>query len=628
MGVNKDQAEKFNRLSSKEKEKAIKYASNGMDIDDALYEADEGGRLILKIIFVIVAVGGLIFGAYKLVKWILSGISAICPHTHLTHMRDDTFEEKGYFRCKLCGKEHEIYAVARVKERVEPTCQQTGYYIRVLSYPGFPEITYEKMEFLPKLQCKYGELLEEAVETTCYSDGHSAIYECSECHNPISHTIYPKLESCVYENVGYVAPTCYSEGQTGIDTCKYCGDENTTNEVIPIVPHFVLEENKTPQEANYNNAPHNIGPCIYCEQIVAIDFEGDPLLVEIFDYEIDKDNNVAKLTNYKGNQEEVLIPSSINGYPVKEIKASMFEGNTTLQSLIIAEGIEVIGDNAFKGCTSLKQIKIEGLDTNNAYGEIYFPNSLKTIGKNAFEGCITLRRIHFNNVSLVKEKAFADCINLKVVEFGNAESRLEKAAFINCNNIAFFKTPMHEESANIMVKNGYLYFDPDRKLSKEYFLEYFVGLLSSNYYSYNSGIADFNNKSFEEVMKVSDDGQCYYYRDSYFNYRLVSIDPITDHVVIPDGIDIIDYSAFVSMEGKIKSVVVPISVYKITNCPFYGDIKFYFMNDRPSCPLNHYEAVRDDLEYKATRFYYSETPYIYNYWYYDEDGNIVEVYCD
>ena len=46
MGVNKDQAEKFNRLSSKEKEKAIKYASKGMDIDDALYEADEGGRSI------------------------------------------------------------------------------------------------------------------------------------------------------------------------------------------------------------------------------------------------------------------------------------------------------------------------------------------------------------------------------------------------------------------------------------------------------------------------------------------------------------------------------------------------------------------------------------------------------
>ena len=54
-------------------------------------------------------------------------------------------------------------------ERVEPTCQENGYYIRVFSFPGFPEITYQKREILPKLQCKYGELLEEAIEATCYS---------------------------------------------------------------------------------------------------------------------------------------------------------------------------------------------------------------------------------------------------------------------------------------------------------------------------------------------------------------------------------------------------------------------------------------------------------------------------
>ena len=82
------------------------------------------------------------------------------------------------------------------------------------------------------------------------------------------------------------------------------------------------------------------------------------------------------------------------------------------------------------------------------------------------------------------------------------------------------------------------------------------------------------------------------------------------------------------MKGRIKSVVVPSGVHRIINRPFSGEIKFYFMDDFSSCPLNRYEAVRDDLEYKATRFYYSETPYYYNYWYYDEDGNIVEVYCD
>ena len=80
------------------------------------------------------------------------------------------------------------------------------------------------------------------------------------------------------------------------------------------------------------------------------------------------------------------------------------------------------------------------------------------------------------------------------------------------------------------------------------------------------------------------------------------------------------------MEGIITSVVVPIEVYRIINCPFNSEIKFYFMDERSGCPLKSYDYEDDDLEYKAVRFYYSETYINSNYWYYDESGNIVEVY--
>ena len=40
MGVNKEQSEKFNRLTAGERQKAIRNMRNGMDVDSALDDAD------------------------------------------------------------------------------------------------------------------------------------------------------------------------------------------------------------------------------------------------------------------------------------------------------------------------------------------------------------------------------------------------------------------------------------------------------------------------------------------------------------------------------------------------------------------------------------------------------------
>ena len=625
MGVNREQSEKFGRLTAGERQKAIRNMRNGMDVDSALDDADESGKLILKIILAIVFIAGVVYGGIKLFKLIQKGFSKICPHTNITHMRSDTYERIGYFRCKLCGISIQLPAIGRTTETKLPTCYEQGYNV-ITYYYSKTDYTYTQTEYTAKFHHVRGEMIDPGKQPTCLEDGYGPTYECTLCHDPIEPAVIAKLDHCVYENAGRVEPTCFSTGETGIDKCIYCGDEQGTSEVIEIVNHYVLDENKTPVEPSYNKGHHNDGPCIYCEQIVSVDYSSAPLLSSLFEYEIDEENNVAKLTKLKDNTAtSVVVPSSINGVPVKEVAPSLFENNSVIETIILQEGIEIVGKNAFKNCTSLKEIKVEGKETNNSLGEIFFPNSLKTIDENAFDGCTLFKRIHFNNVSEVKNQAFANCINLKIVEFSDVESYIRKEAFLNCDKIVFFKTTTHRASAETMVKNAYLYFG-DLQHPNTLLTDY-VGIVSSTSECVDYGRADFVNKSFEEVMKVSDDGQFYYYKQTYIGYILILIDPISTHIVIPEEIDYIYPEAFENMEGKITSVVVPESVLGIKNCKFTEQIKFYFMESNPAyVPLKRETTQANNLETVAVRFYYSETYIPYDYWHYDEDGNIVEYF--
>ena len=79
--------------------------------------------------------------------------------------------------------------------------------------------------------------------------------------------------------------------------------------------------------------------------------------------------------------EDIVIPKTYNGLPVKSIAAYAFE-NKSIKSIAISESITSIGDYAFRKCTNLTSITI---------GE-----SVTTIGRSAFSGCTSLTKIYFN----------------------------------------------------------------------------------------------------------------------------------------------------------------------------------------------------------------------------------------
>ena len=66
------------------------------------------------------------------------------------------------------------------------------------------------------------------------------------------------------------------------------------------------------------------------------------------------------ITKYTGTESTVILPSTINSWPVTKIGEAAFQDNTTITSVTIPANVTEIGSNAFAGCTNLTSVNYEG----------------------------------------------------------------------------------------------------------------------------------------------------------------------------------------------------------------------------------------------------------------------------
>ncbi|MGN1345624.1 MAG: leucine-rich repeat protein [Eubacteriales bacterium] len=103
--------------------------------------------------------------------------------------------------------------------------------------------------------------------------------------------------------------------------------------------------------------------------------------VEDFEYEVK--NGEVTIRGYLGEDEFVVIPETIEGYPVTKIgKSAMKEG--TFRYLYITKNVESILNLAFKDCKNLEAV--------------YLTDNLSTATDNLFDGCDNYRTLYINGV--------------------------------------------------------------------------------------------------------------------------------------------------------------------------------------------------------------------------------------
>ena len=120
-------------------------------------------------------------------------------------------------------------------------------------------------------------------------------------------------------------------------------------------------------------------------------------------------------------------------------------------SVTLLDGVESIGERAFKNCSHIKTITIPESVTNigssafsgcSSLSSITIPENVTSIGSSAFEKCNSLTTIAIPyGVTKIEDNTFADCGSLTYATLPNSITSIGQKAFYECSSLSFVCIP-------------------------------------------------------------------------------------------------------------------------------------------------------------------------------------------
>lgn len=211
------------------------------------------------------------------------------------------------------------------------------------------------------------------------------------------------------------------------------------------------------------------------------------------------------ITKYTGTESTVILPSTINSWPVTKIGEDALKDNTTITSVTIPASVTEIGSNAFADCTNLTSVNYKGdwsnltiqsgnpavqdaanaplfdfaftpdntavivrykgtaadvtipsrykgkpvtmIDHaafyNSAVTSVTIPDSVTSIRDSAFLFCSQLTNISIpNSVTYIGFSAFSSCTSLKSITLPSSLSFISGALFLGCSQLTTIHIPV------------------------------------------------------------------------------------------------------------------------------------------------------------------------------------------
>ena len=190
-------------------------------------------------------------------------------------------------------------------------------------------------------------------------------------------------------------------------------------------------------------------------------------------YSFRKKRHSVKITKYNGNsQMKIIIPYTIDGLPVDEIREHTFE-ERPFNTLYIHGNIRRIGESAFKESTVKTVIFEDGITSFSEYlfykcgslEHIRLPQTLKHIGKRCFMFCKNLKYIEFpKSISDMDYQAFFGCglegfgVEAFTPGINNADAFNDTPVF--CNNDVVCTYPDASNLTVLHVNGPYAKYGP------------------------------------------------------------------------------------------------------------------------------------------------------------------------
>ncbi len=139
-------------------------------------------------------------------------------------------------------------------------------------------------------------------------------------------------------------------------------------------------------------------------------------------------NGEITITDCKETATEVVVPSTIEGYPVTSIGEKAFYECRNLISIAIPDSVTSIGTWAFFGCQSLTNINI--------------PDGVTSIAERVFSGCKSLTSVDVpDSVISIDGSSFFGCENLTSIDIPDSVISIGAGAFIGCGNLTSISIP-------------------------------------------------------------------------------------------------------------------------------------------------------------------------------------------
>ncbi len=305
-------------------------------------------------------------------------------------------------------------------------------------------------------------------------------------------------------------------------------------EITGIPPETLSEyesrEYRCVLSAGENQWITNTARILTCQHLMS----ADDVSARDFQYSVitlESGKTAASITGYTGSDANIVIPDTIDSYPVAKIGYNAFTGNTSIQSVIIPEGVTELADGpnngygTFNGCTSLTIVTL--------------PKSLTKIGNYAFYGCEALDTITLpENLKTIGDYAFYICTSLTTIVLPENMESTGRCVFSGCKALSTVTL-----SAKLKSISSYLFYDCESLTA----LELPDGLESIGSYAFN-GCKALNTVELSAKLK------------SISSYAFYDCESLTT-LKLPDGLEIIGSYAFNGT--KITKLELPDSVTSV-----------------------------------------------------------------
>lgn len=330
----------------------------------------------------------------------------------------------------------------------------------------------------------------DSVETI----GNGAFYECRDLERIALPSALQTLSTVTFYNCTALSEVTFPASLKTIESSAFSGCRNLSEVKLPAsltaiqssVFHLCINLKTVSYDGSLEQwsriTADNDVLGYSCPSLVMSDYTAQFILVK--NAFLDPPPKTVTITKYTGTESTVILPSTINSWPVTKIGEAAFQDNTTITSVTIPASVTEIGSNAFAGCTNLTSVHYEGdwsnltiqsgnpavqdaanaplfdfeftpdntavivtnYKYNGAAADVTIPSRYQgkpvtTIGHAAFFNSAVTSVTIPDSVTSISDEAFINCPQLTNISIPNSVTYIGFSAFSSCTSLKSITLP-------------------------------------------------------------------------------------------------------------------------------------------------------------------------------------------